>query len=545
LIRQLRCFPAFGAALVVFVSMTAIRADAATVQAHGVSQSDLEWAIAKAGDGDVVAIPEGTGDWTRPLVVRKSITLQGAGPGKTVVNDSLSGVGGGGGHGGKKGAKVNEGFSGKGERGGKGGDGKGGGKNGEGLMSGGGAGGGGGGKASVFIFEGNGFFRLTGITIKVGKPTGGSLAAVQVKESVPTFRIDHCDFAYLRSRAIYVHAERGVIDHNTFEYAPGAANGVTIHHSAWGGGRYGDTSWAKPLELGSDHAVFIEDNTFTNSGGHVRGATDSYAGARWVFRYNTLVNCFSANHGTESSGRFRGTRSWEIYKNTFRLEGIKSYQDCTNARSGTGVIWDNKATGGWERITTLANYRDAYYSKRWGGADGRSGWDLNDPHGVFLSGTYAGENGSQTLHVPNAGWKDNQWLKYTLRNITQDRFSLIVSNTSDTINYKMNVRSGAPMTFNNGDHFEIRRVLQALDHPGASTCDLLVGDSPPPQWLNQKIDPVYFWDNTLNGKEGEIKSSYNVIEGKDYIMGTPKPGYKPYEYPHPLVKGADGSKQAK
>jgi hypothetical protein len=59
------------------------------------------------------------------------------------------------------------------------------------------------------------------------------------------------------------------------------------------------------------------------------------------------------------------------------------------------------------------------------------------------------------------------------------------------------------------------------------------------------IEPIYFWDNSLHGAPGKIESSYNIIEGRDYIVGKPKPDYKPYPYPHPLVSGAANLKETK
>jgi hypothetical protein len=115
-----------------------------------------------------------------------------------------------------------------------------------------------------------------------------------------------------------------------------------------------------------------------------------------------------------------------------------------------------------------------------------------------------------------------------------DYFATIASNTIDTIT----VDAGAfkILSFNSGDHFEIRKVIQALDTIGASTGDLLSGGKPSPTNLHQTMEPIYCWNNTVDGVPATIVgTTSNVVEGVNYINGTAKPGYTPYVYPHPLV----------
>jgi hypothetical protein len=71
------------------------------------------------------------------------------------------------------------------------------------------------------------------------------------------------------------------------------------------------------------------------------------------------------------------------------------------------------------------------------------------------------------------------------------------------------------------------------DQPGRSTD---AGRETP-----QLLEPVYAWGNTLNGKEVGVavqdlggRSFDHMKDGRDFINGTPRPGYRPYTYPHPL-----------
>ena len=59
-------------------------------------------------------------------------------------------------------------------------------------------------------------------------------------------------------------------------------------------------------------------------------------------------------------------------------------------------------------------------------------------------------------------------------------------------------------------------------------------------------EPLYIWNQTFSVVPADYDStecgspdnSGNYIKaGRDYIMGTPKPGYTKYAYPHPLRTG--------
>jgi hypothetical protein len=57
-----------------------------------------------------------------------------------------------------------------------------------------------------------------------------------------------------------------------------------------------------------------------------------------------------------------------------------------------------------------------------------------------------------------------------------------------------------------------------------------------PSWPNQVLEGVYCWSNSLNGAHSEESSVYPEIQqGRDFYNDTPKPGYTPFVYPHPLV----------
>src|SRR5205823_4844353 len=135
--------------------------------------------------------------------------------------------------------------------------------------------------------------------------------------------------------------------------------------------------------------------------------------------HNTLQRGSLDSHGTESGGRFRGGRAFEVYNNSFT--GSDAGQIVTYFRSGVGVIHDNTVSGYAASNTPfkLLNFRnEAMYSPfstgnvENAGADGKNPWDVNLPGGPFGSGTAVSyTTGVQTSTVTVAGspWTTDQW----------------------------------------------------------------------------------------------------------------------------------------
>src|SRR5206468_6584541 len=181
-----------------------------------------------------------------------------------------------------------------------------------------------------------------------------------------------------------------VIDHVDFVFGARCNNAMFLWDTRWGGGEYGDGSWSAPTGFGTAQmGLFIEDCTVTSTlAGYVTGFTDGYNGARFVVRHCALTgNTMVQNHGTESSGRGRGTRAMEVYDNTIGGTGISSVVG--GSRSGTVLFHDNTITGYLiPPVFNLSNYRTHYPFTPWAGADGANVWDVNEPN-IFATGTAA------------------------------------------------------------------------------------------------------------------------------------------------------------
>lgn len=522
---------------------------AATLVSPSVSYTDVSNTVASAVSGDTVQIPAGSANWTNTLNVTKAITIQGlttlTGPSsapiidrQTVINNDIPS-----GHG--------------------------------------------------TIFNLNvpatnlNVVRITGVSI-VGNLGNGFGGMIEVQLSTPNFRVDHCEFVTPKNNyCLAGYNTKGLIDHNA------ALNTVKtfcdIRQSP-----FGDESYAAPLTPGSIEAIYVEDNYVFCSASKVQGLIDSQGGARYVIRYNTTFNAQFVTHGTESGGRVRGPRWWEIYNNTVTSTLPNQQANGALFRGGTGVMFSNIVTGKWGYSIRLVNYRDNQgLAFLWGGADGLNAWDINDttdqtgnglgggPNGLYASGTHVGGTNSTTLTVAGTPWTPHQWIRYTVKNLDRADLnqSVIIDNTANTLTY---ATSAPTLVWNPGDDFTIRRVLNTMDHIGSGQSDLLTGNPPTPHWLNQIREPAYFWSNPLNSNPQSVYTEFNLVQNLDYyteqagfngsvgigvgtIAARPSSGltagvgywatdeskfykatgpttwalyYQPFTYPHPLISGS-------
>ena len=522
-----------------------------TIEARSVSLADVSSAVAAAKDGDTVIVPAGTATWTTSLNVTSNITLQGAGAASTIIVNEIERL-----HDrqGRKGAHVSrssedEEFSGDPRHrvgAGKGRDTA---------------------QAAgsqrqlplILVSLARDLpFRMTGFTFRGGVNNTQTTynGEIRVSGNSHSFRIDHCTFERLNGNNLGVTGFLwGVIDHCKFNLLN--KQPIQIGHETWNGGDHGNGSWADEPYWGSEKFVFIEDNVFE---GGSRGI-DAFDGARFVVRHNHFHNCGLAAHGTE--GRGRGAKQIEEYNNTFLYDKPTPGKQI---RSGCIITHDNT----WTNATkghVLQAYRQFSYSPHYNWANGQNPYDDNmqrEATGYWERGTHTGADGATVLVDSNKRWATNQWYQpgatYILRNKTKegkaardaDKLqSFVVSNTSTTIDYSARTRGGPIfLSFNKGDVYEIWKINHSLDQPGLGKGNLLRGlPGLPAKWPSQVTEPCYSWNNTQGGTAINLSSTEpSIEEGRDFFNKTPKPGYKPYIYPHPLVSdvqpAAPGQKSA-
>lgn len=373
-----------------------------TIYASSCSRSDVQMAINSANDGDTVEIPAGSCTWTSAVVINnKKLTLRGAGILTTIITDAVP--------------KTNSAED-----------------------------------TAIWIYCAEGDeFDISEFTLNGSGTSTTANGSIHQAGGCKKWRIHHMKFDALKSRAIKVGGDTyGVIDHCTFNMSGSQA--IYISHSTWNGSTYGDGSWSDLSYLGTEKAVYIEDNTFVNIGPN--SCIDSCGGARVVFRHNTVTNEFVSNHGTESTGRFRSGRIMEIYNNTLTYNLSPYWAFAILFRGGSGVVFNNTFNG-YNIGIEVANYRSDHSYDPWGKCDGTSSYD-----------------GNQEVN-------------------------------------------GYP-------------------------CRDQVGRGVDTGVLNlQSLEPLYAWNNTLNGTNTTIHSAtpIHIQENRDYYNNIQKPGYVPYIYPHPLV----------
>ena len=270
---------------VVLSFATAFNVGATTYLAASPQVSDIQAKVNLANDGDTVTVPAGTVSWKVPLEITKSITVRGAGVGKTIILDEVPRSRG---------------------------------------------------SYTLRIALAKDLpARLTGFEFQGGtavtKPNpGGVLHFRGITGISHNFRLDHCEFDNLRGLPLKFTDLTGVMDHCTVNTIKTQC--MQVYHYTWGGQNFGHGSWADLPYWGTDKFLFFEDNTFTISGGN-RAAIDCYEGARVVVRHNTFNDAQVSAHGTEGQGR--GTKQLEIYNNTFTNS---AKQNAGQIRSGSVVI---------------------------------------------------------------------------------------------------------------------------------------------------------------------------------------------------------------
>jgi hypothetical protein len=146
----------------------------------------------------------------------------------------------------------------------------------------------------------------------------------------------------------------GVVDHNQF--VKGGGSGC-MHASVYPEGA-GNTAWGWPSQIGaSDHTVFVEDNYFYNPdacGAHNAHAVYAQRGGIFVARHNEIHGMNIDAHGFCAT---HGTREYEISNNSWIGVTGNTLFAVYHIRGGTGVIYNNTASGSTSYGYWFEDYR--------------------------------------------------------------------------------------------------------------------------------------------------------------------------------------------
>lgn len=229
------------------------------------------------------------------------------------------------------------------------------------------------------------------------------------------------------------------------------------------------------------------------------------------------------------------------YNNTFN--GVLSAFIMTY-RSGSGVVFSNTLNGTSSGIVGMYDYRVTDAFAPWQQANGTNGWDTNYTT-LYDSGTHNGTNGGKVLIDTTKTWTANQWVGYSVQNLTQNPSSQTfafeaISSTVNTITPNANLTFGTDaILWTNGDAYAIRKVYKSIDQPGAGISHHINISTPGPvfspvAWPNQADEAIYYWSNTGNNATIAGPQNYTIISGRDY-SNAPMPGYTALAYPHPFI----------
>lgn len=429
--------------LIAVLCLLPVFAGGAIVPASSPSFSDVQKAVNAAVSGDTVTVPAGPASWTSMLVLSgKAITLQGAGIDVTTITDNSTGQ-----H----------------------------------LID--------------AICTSSNFVQITGFTFIKNTPhTEGMIYFEGTKPGgnyEVGFRAHHNKIVFpsVGGRGFEPVGIFGLIDHNTIIVKGGGSQqSITVQGSSdtLDGGF---TPWTWPLTLGSDKAVYIEDNVFDYTGNdQAEDAIDAGGGARLVVRYNKFMAISQGFHGTDSGNR-RSAHSFEIYNNEYTNSSGNRLRYLT-VRGGTGVVFNNTYSGTtpWNGIT-LQFYRAYSAQSAWQKCNGTV-WQLGSADPSTSAARTCSTNGGYGFSTTN---------KETLGR------------------WGAGFQRGFDGTGING--------YPGRDQPGVST--------------GQVSEPIYTWNNGAEvpgtwaggapADEALLKTF--IILGRDYFL-TARPGYTPYKYPY-------------
>jgi hypothetical protein len=353
-----------------------------------------------------------------------------------------------------------------------------------------------------------------------------------------TVIVHHNEFDHLEGISVWTTNALGVFYENIFRLtATGSAHqAFATHQPDWKGVdtipaiNGGDNSWFDGVTWGGPQFLFIETNTIIHDG-QGRACLDGTDGQRVVWRFNIITGCNFVTHGTDSGGRRRGGRAFEVYKN-LNWDLKNGDPQFVLLRSGSALVWGNTGTNfsgaGNGSPVQLDPYRPTADFGPWDYASGKGKWDHNDPGSPFdvsaecPSRTCAVDSvGTLSVTVDNANFGD--LTNYVIRKLSpsgadtcptrKDKVnchSIITSNTGTTLTFANSGGQGANMVFSPGDTFEINKLRETLDQPGrgATTALITGGDANtqppvPAGWTeggdNQEDFPVLQWLNTGEG----------------------------------------------
>src|SRR5574343_61057 len=263
----------------------------ALIRAASPASADINAAISAAANGDTVAVPAGDVAWSGNVTwpTNRGVQVIGAGPGLTNVTLGAS-------------------------------------------------------RAMLYTRQGNAPVRMSGFRF-INNPAGALTINPDYAVGALDWRVDHCEWTGTAATDTKVNIygyTAGVLDNCAFVNqgrtfvvdgrVAGDASASTVN---------GEYSWRHPVTIGGAELPYIEDCTFTQATSAI--LCNAGAGARFVFRHNTVNGPTGMETHSGCTNRFRNPRWVEIYENTLTTGG--TYWMGLFNRANNGIIFNNRFSG--------------------------------------------------------------------------------------------------------------------------------------------------------------------------------------------------------
>lgn len=367
-----------------------------------------------------------------------------------------------------------------------------------------------------------------------------------------TFRFDHLTFTrsshntFIEIWGSASKAVEGLIDHNT------VTNGRILFLGDVSGLPKGAYQWAQPLDMGSAHAVYVEDNVFHElvpGGPAWPNSVDGNYAERIVARFNTFNSGRIEVHGIQANGE-RAPRLWEFYGNLLKNDLYGANYNPFFIRGGTGVVFHNNTDGGFSITDNLRIDGPRQSSSNlialgaWGFCDGASfidentatfeGWHCRDQIGTST-------DASQWV-VPGPVPAQAVFPAYFWKNVRTDTSAELGITMNCGVDDAYCTRQNTLQILNNRDFSKYNAAFDGTSGIGEgtiaarpATCTYTAGSNVGvaywvtnvgPNWNTSSSNPFGVQQNGADGYLSRcIATNTWTTEAESYV---------PYTYPHPL-----------
>jgi hypothetical protein len=313
-----------------------------------------------------------------------------------------------------------------------------------------------------------------------------------------------------------------------------AANGDTVQCSPAGQ----SASWSGSVTIPSSKGITLDGNGATINGQVVLNQNPDTSSR--ITRFHFTKNNAVYTSGSKTSAPFRvdnntftvnagGSILLEVYGNAPGLIDHNSFNAPTNSEMihnyGMGAV----DASGWSDDIIPGSPNAVYIEDNTFTNNGVSGnpayfWGNSAVQSYYGARTVVRHNSLSMSHIDQHGTPGMIGARWW--EIYENNFYIVPNGDQDK---SMGIRAGSGVIFNNHKtgrtDYKGNIVLYEEDSGYPALYQIGRGK-------NQTLDPAYVWGNDSSMTVGS--GSSNVQANRDFYL-TPRPGYAPYVYPHPLT----------